>query len=102
MKTVTYRGPEDLRDRTSRYRIGDRTFPKGTPIYSVPNELADELAATEGQKFEIKEGGEREISPPARKLADEEKVDLDSIGGDGPIGIDDVRAVIAEREEQSA
>lgn len=101
MKTVTYRGPEDPHDRTSRYKTDGFTFPKGTPVHDVPDEVARTLEETEGQTFEIADE-ERSVSQAARKLAAEKGIDLDSISGDGSIGVDDVRAAIQAREDQAA
>lgn len=103
MQTVTYRGPEDPRDPTTRYCIQhDRKsfyFPKGLPI-SVSNEIAALAGEQEGHDFDIGEATDgRDISTPARKLAEEEDFDLDSIEGDGPIGVNDVREAIKQAQE---
>lgn len=52
MKTVTYRGPKDPRDHTTRYRVGKHLLPKRVPI-EVPDDVARELAETEGHSFEV-------------------------------------------------
>lgn len=99
MKTVTYRGPKDPRDRTTRYRIEDVLLPKGKKE-EVSDAVAAELEAAEGQIFEFADA-ERQISPKARELAEEKGIDLDDIDGDDPIGVDDVRAAIDRRDNPS-
>lgn len=101
MKSVTYRGPEDPRDRTTRYRIGKQLFPKGIAV-PVSDELAAEAEATEGHTFEVAESDrQRDVTAPAAKLAAEEGIDLDSIEGDAQIGIEDVRAAIKARDDNT-
>jgi pyruvate/2-oxoglutarate dehydrogenase complex dihydrolipoamide acyltransferase (E2) component len=98
MKSVTYRGPEDPRDRTTRYRIGEHLLPLGIAV-PVPNEVAEKAAATEGHTFEVGDADlGRQITPAAAKLAAEKDLDLDSIEVDGQIGIEDIRAAIEARD----
>lgn len=98
MKSVTYRGPEDPRDRTTRYRIGEHLLPVGLAV-SVPDEVAAEAETAEGHTFEVGQvDRQRDVTPAAAKLAAEESIDLDSIEGEGQIGIEDVRAAIEARD----
>jgi pyruvate/2-oxoglutarate dehydrogenase complex dihydrolipoamide acyltransferase (E2) component len=98
MKIVTYRGPEDPTDPTNQYAIrsddgGVNYFPLNLPV-EVSDHLATVVGEQEGHDFDVAAGSVREISPAARKLATESNFDLDSIEGDGPIGVDDVREAI--------
>jgi pyruvate/2-oxoglutarate dehydrogenase complex dihydrolipoamide acyltransferase (E2) component len=98
--SVTYRGAEDPRDRTTRYRIGEYLLPKGVAV-EVPEDIAAQLQETKGHNFEIGKQ-ERNISSAARELAEEKDVDLAKIEGDGPISINDVREVVEAREADAA
>lgn len=54
MKTVTYCGPDDPQDPTTRYITadGEHRLPKGVAV-EVPDEVAADLEATEGHSFEV-------------------------------------------------
>lgn len=99
MKTVTYRGPVDPHDPTTRFRQGKQYFPKDVPV-KVKDDVAAELAELEKAErhtFEITdaEAGDLKASPEAVALAEEKGIDLAELTGsgkDGAITVNDVRA----------
>ena len=72
MKTVTYKGPDDPNDPTTRYRIGDHTLPKGVPT-EVPEDVAKELKAAEGHNFTVStKGTTKKNDKPAKGATQED------------------------------
>lgn len=63
MPTVTYNGPTDPADPSTRYRTesakGERfSFAAGVPVADVPAEVAKALRADKAHSFEISEKAE--------------------------------------------
>lgn len=54
MKTVTYCGPDDPQDPTTRYITadGEHRLPKGVAV-EVPDDIASQLGDVEGHTFEV-------------------------------------------------
>jgi pyruvate/2-oxoglutarate dehydrogenase complex dihydrolipoamide acyltransferase (E2) component len=99
VEQVTYKGPG------SAYRVPDfegkeYVLRAGQPL-SVPEGLAKQLLATEGQHFEVHSEGPT-VSDAARKLAEESGVDLAEIEGSGTNGSITKPDVEAAIEEASA
>jgi pyruvate/2-oxoglutarate dehydrogenase complex dihydrolipoamide acyltransferase (E2) component len=96
VEQVTYKGPG------SAYRVPDfegeqYVLRAGQPL-SVPEGLAKQLLATEGQHFEVHGEGPT-VSDAARKLAEENGIDLSEVmgtGANGSITKSDVEAAIEE------
>ena len=71
MKTVTYEGPTDPADPTTRYWTGDQRFcfPRGVAVPDVPEDVAKDLKATEGHNFKVQsseDGAGKKNKPTAK------------------------------------